>query len=154
MSDAQRLWSLSWVLLCAGLVLLMRAGFTCLETGFARAKNSINVALKNVVDFCIAAVVFWLFGFALMFGTSAWGLVGTDQFLPGKDAQSVLLAFFLFQLVFCGTATTIIPGTVKRSSKQRTRRFRLMRTGLGSIHMENSPHMRQYPVNCTIKPWR
>ena len=112
MSDVQGLLNLSWVLLCAGLVLLMQAGFCCLETGLARAKNSINVAIKNVVDFCIAAIVFWLFGFALMFGTSAWGLVGTDQFLLGKEVQPALLAFFLFQLVFCGTATTIISGAV------------------------------------------
>lgn len=112
MSDVQSLLNLSWVLLCAGLVLLMQAGFCCLETGLARSKNSINVAIKNVVDFCIAAVVFWLFRFALMFGTSAWGLVGTDQFLLGKEAQPALLAFFLFQLVFCGTATTIISGAV------------------------------------------
>lgn len=112
MDDAVQLVNLAWVVLCAGLVLLMQAGFTCLETGFARAKNSINVAIKNVIDFCIAAVVFWLFGFAFMFGTSVWGLLGTDKFLPGSDVKPDLLAFFLFQLVFCGTATTIISGAV------------------------------------------
>ncbi|MDE3049979.1 MAG: ammonium transporter [Nitrospirota bacterium] len=112
MSDVQSLLNLSWVLLCAGLVLMMQAGFICLETGLARAKNSINVAIKRVVDFCIASIIFWLFGYALMFGTSAWGVLGTDHFLFGESAAPRDLAFFLFQLLFCGTATTIISGGV------------------------------------------
>jgi len=112
MSDVQSLLNLSWVLLCAGVVLVMQVGFTCLESGLARPKNSINVAIKNIVDFCIAAVIYWWFGFALMFGASAWGLFGTNLFLFGDVAQPSLLAFFLFQLIFCGTATTIISGAV------------------------------------------
>ena len=81
MSPDSQLSSLIWMLTCTALVLLMQAGFTCLETGLVRAKNSINVAIKNVVDFCISAIIFWLFGFALMFGASAWGLFGTDNVL-------------------------------------------------------------------------
>ena len=112
MNDIQSLLNLSWVLLCAGLVLMMQAGFICLETGLARAKNSINVAIKRVVDFCIASIIFWLFGYGLMFGTSAWGLLGTDHFFFGESASPQDLAFFLFQLLFCATATTIISGGV------------------------------------------
>lgn len=102
---------LFWVIFCAILVSTMQAGFCCLESGLVRAKNSVNVAIKNLVDFCIAALIYWAVGFELMFGTSMDGLVGWG--LPetatwtGKD-----YAFFLFQLVFCGTATTIVSGAV------------------------------------------
>jgi two-component system sensor histidine kinase/response regulator len=103
---------LTWILTCTVLVLLMQAGFTCLETGLVRAKNSINVAIKNVVDFCIASIIFWIFGYGLMFGTSALGLVGTSQFLFDGGSNTQMWTFFLFQLTFCGTATTIISGAV------------------------------------------
>jgi ammonium transporter len=100
------------MLTCTALVLLMQAGFTCLETGMVRAKNSINVAIKNVVDFCIASIIFWMFGYGLMFGTSAMGWVGTSQFLFDGGPSTWMWTFFLFQLTFCGTATTIISGAV------------------------------------------
>jgi ammonium transporter len=104
--------SLIWMLTCTALVLLMQAGFTCLETGLVRAKNSINVAIKNVVDFCISALMYWSIGFALMFGASTWGLFGTDHFLLETINTPHMWTFFLFQLTFCGTATTIISGAV------------------------------------------
>ena len=69
-----------WLLICAILVFIMQAGFMCLETGLSRSKNSINVALKNISDFGIAVVVFWAFGFALMYGTSVSGLFGSKFF--------------------------------------------------------------------------
>ncbi|MBI1248170.1 ammonium transporter [bacterium] len=103
---------IAWLLICAALVMLMQGGFCLLESGLVRAKNSFNVALKNLIDFCISASVFWLFGFGLMFGASYAGLVGTDLFCPGENSSPWLMAFFLFQLVFCGTATTIISGAV------------------------------------------
>ena len=56
---------LLWVLLCAGLVFVMQAGFLCLESGLTRSKNSINVAAKNMADFSVAALLFWLIGFGL-----------------------------------------------------------------------------------------
>jgi Amt family ammonium transporter len=92
--------------------MLMQAGFCCLESGFARAKNSINVAIKNLIDFCVAGVLFWGVGFGLMFGASYHGWFGTDQFGLAGVQGAWPLAFFLFQLVFCGTATTIISGAV------------------------------------------
>lgn len=112
MTDHPAPIDLLWTLVCAALVMLMQGGFCLLEAGFARAKNSINVAIKNLVDFCIASLLFWALGFGLMFGASASGLIGTTHFLPGAGASPGLLGFFFFQLVFCGTATTIISGAV------------------------------------------
>ncbi len=100
------------MLTCTALILLMQAGFTCLETGLVRAKNSINVAIKNVVDFCIASIIFWTLGYGLMFGDSAMGWFGTSQFLFDGGDSTKMWTFFLFQLTFCGTATTIISGAV------------------------------------------
>ena len=64
-----------WVIDCAILVFVMQAGFMCMETGLSRHKNSINVALKNAADFGLSVVVFWIFGFGLMFGTSYNGFL-------------------------------------------------------------------------------
>ena len=106
-----------WLLVCTVLVLLMQAGFTCLETGLVRAKNSINVAVKNVADFCVASIAFWAIGFGIMFGATSGGLFGTSFFFfdtgPFDGTGSAwLMAFFFFQLAFCGTATTIVSGAV------------------------------------------
>ncbi|MFI4876175.1 MAG: ammonium transporter, partial [Blastopirellula sp. JB062] len=103
---------IAWMLICAALVMLMQGGFCLLESGLARAKNSFNVALKNLVDFCISSVVFWAFGFALMFGVSYHGLFGMSNFFVDETASPWLIAFLVFQMVFCGTATTIISGAV------------------------------------------
>jgi Amt family ammonium transporter len=106
-----------WVLICTVLVLLMQAGFACLESGLVRAKNSINVAVKNVMDFCVAGVGFWLVGFGLMFGVSAGGFLGSSDFAfdgvaGGNQATAWVMAFFFFQLAFCSTSTTIVSGAV------------------------------------------
>ena len=71
---------IAWVLLCAALVMLMQAGFCCLESGLVRSKNSINVAFKNFVDFLLSSALYWVFGFALMFGATQGGLFGTTGF--------------------------------------------------------------------------
>src|SRR5215468_7272380 len=89
----------------------MQAGFTALESGLVRSKNSINVAMKNFANFLIAASLFWLFGFGLMFGRSDGGWIGSTSFLfDSKGAFTA--AFFLFELGFIGTATTLISGAV------------------------------------------
>lgn len=111
---------LLWVLLCVGQVLLMQAGFCLLESGTSRAKNSINVAIKNLVDFCISALAFWAVGFGLMYGQSVYGWFGESHFILGGDVGPGLLAFFLFQVVFCGTATTIISGAVAERIRFRS----------------------------------
>ncbi|MGF1537636.1 MAG: ammonium transporter [Elainellaceae cyanobacterium] len=102
---------LIWVIFCAILVSTMQAGFCCLESGLVRAKNSINVAIKNLVDFCITSIVFSLVSFQLMFGETALGLVGV-RLPPVSTWTQADYTFFLFQLVFCGTATTIVSGAV------------------------------------------
>ncbi|QDT39346.1 ammonium transporter [Stratiformator vulcanicus] len=106
-----------WMLIAAAMVMLMQGGFCFLESGLSRAKNSINVAMKNLMDFCLAAVVFWLVGFGLMFGATYNGYVGTSLFAIDEHGGPWLLAFFLFQLVFCGTATTIVSGAVAERMK-------------------------------------
>jgi ammonium transporter len=100
-----------WLLLCSALVLFMQVGFTALESGLVRSKNSINVAIKNFANFLVAASLFWLFGFGLMFGSGEGGLIGSSSFLFDNDS-TFLTAFFLFQLGFIGTATTLMSGAV------------------------------------------
>ena len=76
-----------WILLCSGLVFLMQAGFMCLESGLTRAKNSINVAVKNIADFGISVALFWVFGYGIMFGLSQGGWFGTSDFLISTQLQ-------------------------------------------------------------------
>lgn len=105
-----------WVLVAAGLVFLMQGGFCCLESGMVRAKNSINVAAKNLLDFCVAGCLFWSVGFGLMHGRSWTGFIGTDLFLLERIGGWEM-TYFLFQLVFCGTAVTIISGAVAERTR-------------------------------------
>ncbi len=106
-----------WVLLCTGLVFLMQAGFMCLESGLTRSKNSINVAVKNLADFGISVFLFWAFGYGIMFGVSQGSWIGSDNFFFSADSQGDMTVFFLFQAMFCGTATTIISGAIAERIK-------------------------------------
>ncbi len=103
---------LLWLLLCTALVLLMQVGFLLLEAGAVRAKNRVNVAFKNLTDICVAILVFWAAGFGLMFGASFGGLLGTTLTPLPTAASPEVIAFFLFQAAFCGTAATIVSGAV------------------------------------------
>ena len=105
-----------WVINCAILVFIMQAGFMCMESGLSRHKNSINVALKNAADFGVSVVMFWLFGFGLMFGTSYKGIIGTDLFFFKTDI-SEYQTYFVFQAMFVATAATIISGAVAERMK-------------------------------------
>jgi Amt family ammonium transporter len=102
-----------WVLLAAFLVFFMQAGFGLVEAGLIRAKNAANILMKNLLDFCFASLGFYVCGYALMFGGSG-PLVGTSGwFLSGAEAPVKgipLHAFWLFQAVFAGAATTIVAG--------------------------------------------
>ena len=106
-----------WMVLCSGLVFLMQAGFMCLESGLTRSKNSINVAIKNFADFGISVALFWSFGFGVMFGLSSCGWCGQNYAFLNLSAQPTLAVFFLFQAMFCGTATTIISGAAAERLK-------------------------------------
>jgi Amt family ammonium transporter len=109
-----------WTLIAAALVFFMQAGFAMVETGFTRAKNAINIMMKNLMDFCAGSIAFWAVGFGLMFGTSATGWFGTSgfflsDFTPGEDPW--VLAFWMFQVVFAATAATIVSGAMAERTK-------------------------------------
>ncbi len=101
-----------WVLLSALLVFTMQAGFLCLESGLVRSKNSIHVAAKNISDFVVSSALYWVVGFGLMFGDSIGGIIGSSHFLFNPEADSSGLIFFIFQMMFCGTAATLVSGAI------------------------------------------
>ncbi|MBQ8800098.1 MAG: ammonium transporter [Lachnospiraceae bacterium] len=111
-----------WVLIGAALVFFMQAGFSMCEAGFTRAKNTGNILMKNLMDFCIGTPAFWLVGFGLMFG-SGTGLFGKfDPFVRGDYSHILpagvpLWAFAIFQTVFCATAATIVSGAMAERTK-------------------------------------
>lgn len=108
-----------WVLFAAFLVFFMQAGFGMVEAGFIRAKNACNILTKNFLDFCIASIGFFLFGYAIMFGQGN-GFIGlTGWFLSGAEsgADIPLFAFWLFQAAFCGAAATIVAGGMAERMK-------------------------------------
>ncbi|SDH34924.1 ammonium transporter [Roseospirillum parvum] len=102
-----------WTMTAAALVFLMQAGFLLLEAGMVRSKNSINVAQKNIADFVIATAGFYLLGFGVMFGPSVigGGWLGWNG-LGFGSLDDWHYTFFVFQVVFCGTAATIVSGAV------------------------------------------
>ncbi|CAN2041617.1 diguanylate cyclase [Candidatus Magnetomoraceae bacterium gMMP-15] len=101
-----------WILISAALVFLMQPGFMCLESGLTRNKNNINVAIKNLADFVFSVLMFWIVGYGLMFGLSKNGIIGSSHFFLKMDSDHYVAAFFFFQAMFCGTATTIFSGAV------------------------------------------
>ena len=113
-----------WTCVAAFLVMFMQAGFAMVETGFTRAKNAVNILMKNIMDFSVGSVVFFLIGFGLMFGTTTTGWFGTDGFAlsdisVGADGWSSewLWTFLIFQTVFCATAATIVSGAMAERTK-------------------------------------
>jgi len=110
-----------WVLICGMLVMFMQPGFAMLETGFTRAKNAANIMMKNMMDLCVGALAYWAVGFALMFGVSSLGIIGTTHFLLVGEAYDVRVAeLWFFEVVFCATAATIVAGAVAERIKFRT----------------------------------
>ena len=111
-----------WVLLGAALVFFMQAGFAMCEAGFTRAKNTGNILMKNLMDFCIGTPLYWLIGFGIMFGagTAAFGWI--DPFIL-KDYSHILpagvplWAYAIFQTVFCATSATIVSGAMAERTK-------------------------------------
>lgn len=124
-----------WVVLAGCLVFFMNAGFGMLETGFCRAKNTVNILAKNFIVFSVSAIAFWVVGFAFMFGDgnslvgfNGWFLLGPDNSPAGEEAYSgvfsalswstvPLAAKFFFQLAFAATAATIVSGAVAERIK-------------------------------------
>ena len=111
-----------WVLFGTALVFFMQAGFSLCEAGFIRAKNTGNILMKNLMDFCIGTPAFWLVGFRLMFGKGS-GIIGSfDPLIRGEYSQALpsgvpLWAFAIFQTVFCATSATIVSGAMAERTK-------------------------------------
>ena len=111
-----------WVLLGAAMVFFMQAGFAMCEAGFTRAKNTGNILMKNLMDFCIGTPCFWLIGFGLMFGYSSAVFGKLDPLILG-DYASILpagvpkWAYVIFQTVFCATSATIVSGSMAERTK-------------------------------------
>ncbi len=109
-----------WTLLAAVLVFFMQAGFALVETGFTRAKNAVNILMKNLMDFSMGSIAYWALGFGLMFGATNSGWFGTtgfflSDFKVGGDPW--VLAFWMFQVVFAATAATIVSGAMAERTK-------------------------------------
>lgn len=113
-----------WTAIAAFLVYFMQAGFALVEAGFTRAKNTVNILMKNFMDFALGSLAYWLIGFSIMFGPQL--LTGFGIGIPGiadglivkggkPDAGS--FTFFIFQLVFAGTAATIVSGAMAERTK-------------------------------------
>lgn len=111
-----------WVLIASGFVFFMQAGFAMVETGFTRAKNASNIVMKNLMDFSVGALIFWSFGFSLMFGVDSSGIIGSIDFFTLGAYEHLglhipLEAFMIFQTVFCATAATIVSGAMAERTK-------------------------------------
>ncbi len=118
-----------WVLVAAFLVFFMQAGFAMVESGFTRAKNAVNILMKNLMDFSMGSIAYWAIGFAIMFGagnafmgTSGW-FVPSESLTAGAETSTSVFsalewssvptyAAWLFQLVFAATAATIVSGAM------------------------------------------
>lgn len=106
-----------WFLIGAALVFFMQAGFAMVEAGFTRAKNTGNIIMKNLMDFCIGTVVFVIIGFGLLMGEDLVGLIGKPGFDIFSTYESFDFSTFVFNLVFCATTATIVSGAMAERTK-------------------------------------
>ncbi len=119
---AQDNLNMVWTLVAATLVFFMQAGFAMVETGFTRAKNAVNILMKNMMDFSIGSLAFFLVGFGLMFGASSTGWFGTGFFgmnglMNTAGGAEWSYTFLIFQTVFAATAATIVSGAMAERTK-------------------------------------
>lgn len=109
-----------WMMVAIVLIFMMQAGFTMLETGFTRRKNAGNIAMKNLLDFVVGALVFWIIGFGLMHNDAVHGFIGKlDLFSRGdySSANYPSNAYLVFQIMFCATSSTIVSGAMAERTK-------------------------------------
>ena len=106
-----------WFLIGAALVFWMQAGFAMVEAGFTRAKNTGNIIMKNLMDFCIGTVVFILIGFSLLLGEDLAGFIGKPGFDLFTAYENFDFSNFVFNLVFCATTATIVSGAMAERTK-------------------------------------
>lgn len=117
--DTNAAMDLLWVLIAGSLVFFMQAGFTLVETGFTRSKNTGNIIMKNLMDFCIGSLAFWAIGYSLMYGESFGGIIGNASQYAFFDSLPDMHSLF-FQTVFAATAATIVSGAIAERTKFTT----------------------------------
>ena len=103
-----------WVLLAAALVMFMQPGFALVEAGFTRKKNTVNILMKNFMDFSVGSLIFWILGYTLMYGGDIGGLFGKIKFFYNSNEINGIpdMASLMFQTVFAATAATIVSGVI------------------------------------------
>ena len=113
----ESIWGV-WYLMGAALVFFMQCGFAMVETGFTRAKNAGNIIMKNLMDFCIGTPMFMFLGFALMMSENYFfGLIGKPSLQLFSNYENFPWSQFVFNLVFCATAATIVSGSMAERTK-------------------------------------
>ncbi|MCG6913095.1 ammonium transporter, partial [bacterium BMS3Abin03] len=118
-SDVQTNADYVWTLVAAFLVFFMQAGFAMVEAGLTRSKNTVNILMKNLMDFSVGSLAFWAIGFGIMFGVTN-GIFGTTGFFFSDfslDGDPWVFAFWMFQVVFAATAATIVSGAMAERTK-------------------------------------
>ncbi|MCU1715519.1 ammonium transporter [Pseudomonas sp. 5P_3.1_Bac2] len=108
--------NITWLVLASVLVFFMQAGFALLESGMSRAKNAVNVMMKNYMDGCVGGITYWLVGFGLMFGSNLTGWYGMNHFAL-HDGEPWDYTFLLFQMMFAATAATIASGAMAERTR-------------------------------------
>ena len=111
-----------WTLIAGILVFAMQVGFALVEAGLTRAKNTSNIMMKNVMDFVIGSICFWLIGSAFMFGATKWGIIGTTGFFMDifKGGDDWNWTYMFFQTMFCATSATIVSGAMAERTQFRS----------------------------------
>ena len=122
LSDHPQSTDIIWILLASFLIFFMQAGFSLIEVGSTRAKNAGNVVMKNLSDFTVGAIAFFLIGYGLMFGVSQWGLLGKgslflSHLVSDGKIDNWMSANLMFQMVFAATAATIVSGAMAERTK-------------------------------------
>ena len=125
MEDTTLLLNIMWTMLGAFMVYFMQAGFALVESGFTRAKNAGNICMKNMMDFVLGSLFFFILGFPLMFGNNIAGIIGGSGFFQPyslADADGLfnglpIPVFMIFHTVFCATAATIVSGAMAERTK-------------------------------------
>ena len=106
-----------WLLLSGALVFLMHAGFSLVEIGLTRTKNTANILMKNFMTICLGTIVYWVVGWGIMYGADAAGIIGTDQFFLMGAMDNATWNGWFFQMVFAATGATIVSGAMAERTK-------------------------------------
>ncbi|PKP43306.1 MAG: ammonium transporter [Bacteroidetes bacterium HGW-Bacteroidetes-13] len=115
--DTNTALDILWILIAGILVFFMQAGFTLVETGFTRSKNTVNIIMKNIMDFVIGTLGFWLIGYTIMYGDDISNIIGNPSLFFDKADEMHSL---FFQTVFCATSATIVSGAIAERTKFST----------------------------------